>query len=134
VAAARWLPVVASVLVVEAETCRDGLLELAKLWMTRNSSSETGMILEDIRELSRHLQSSEIVHVKQIKKLMLPSYLKIKKSIITNRVSKLNFDFTIEFLTIKTSKQDLTLLYFDKLFYSYFLIKGICTVIVEQNK
>uniref|UniRef100_K3YYS2 RNase H type-1 domain-containing protein n=1 Tax=Setaria italica TaxID=4555 RepID=K3YYS2_SETIT len=80
VAAARWLPAVASALVAEAEACRDGLLllqgdgrrhviikvdskELVNLWANRNSRSEIGTILEDIRELSRHLQYFELVHV-----------------------------------------------------------------------
>jgi hypothetical protein len=34
------------------------------------------------------------------------NYLKFKKYKIINRVSKLNADYTIEFLTIKTSKQN----------------------------
>jgi hypothetical protein len=59
---------------------------------------------------------------------------KLKKSRNHNQTSKLNFDCTIGFLTIKTSKQDLTWLYFDKLFYSYFLIKVIYSVRTKRIK
>jgi hypothetical protein len=63
----------------------------------------------------------------------LKIYLKLKKSIITNKTSKLNSDRTIGFLTIKTSKQDPTWLYFYKLFYP-FLNKVIYSVITRTKR
>jgi hypothetical protein len=60
-------------------------------------------------------------------------WLKLKNLQITNQTSKLNFDRTIGFLRIKTSKQDPTWLYFDKK-NLYFLITVIYSVIARTTR
>jgi hypothetical protein len=61
--------------------------------------------------------------------------IETKKSINHKSNIKIKFRSHIGFLTIKTSKQDITWLYFDKLFNSYFLITVIYILLsLEQNE
>jgi hypothetical protein len=59
---------------------------------------------------------------------------KLNKSINHKPDIKINSNRTIGFLIIKTSKQDPTWLYFDKLFYLYFLIIVIYSVIARTKR
>jgi hypothetical protein len=61
-------------------------------------------------------------------------WLKLKKIYKSQTKHQLNSDRTIEFLTIKTSKQDPTWLYFDKLFIHIFLITVIYFVIARTKR
>ena len=80
-ASARWLPSTSSVLVTEAEACRDGLrmalnmeirdmimetdsLQLVSLWNSRRQQlSEIAVILQDIEEMVQSLTSFCFAHV-----------------------------------------------------------------------
>ena len=82
-ASARWLPSTSSVLVTEAEACRDGLrlalnmeirdmimetdsLQLVSLWNSRRQQLlEIAVILQDIEEMVQSLTSFYFAHVKR---------------------------------------------------------------------